>query len=110
MRRPAESGLQGPFFFRLFTTKRHDRLKRAAISSTGRRPDGTGFRVGPLMRSSRNMPQSRSEKLVDKSEAAMISAIEIYNKPDYRYRDETFSILALNAWELLLKGKLVTSQ
>lgn len=53
------------------------------------------------------MPKSRSATLVDKSEAAMIAAIEIYNKPDYRYRDETFSILALNAWELLLKAKLL---
>ena len=34
----------------------------------------------------------------------MISAIEIYNKPDYKYREETFAVLALNAWELLLKA------
>lgn len=42
---------------------------------------------------------------MDKSLAAMISAIEIYNKPDFKYREETFSILAINAWELLLKAK-----
>lgn len=35
----------------------------------------------------------------------MISAIEVYNKPDFKYREETFSILAINAWELLLKAK-----
>lgn len=35
----------------------------------------------------------------------MISAIEIYNKPDFKYREETFSILAINAWELLLKAR-----
>ncbi len=35
----------------------------------------------------------------------MISAIEVYNKPDFKYREETFAILAINAWELLLKGK-----
>lgn len=35
----------------------------------------------------------------------MISAIEIYNKPDFKYREETFSILAINSWELLLKAK-----
>ena len=35
----------------------------------------------------------------------MVSAIEIYNKPDFRYREETFSILAINGWELLLKAK-----
>lgn len=49
--------------------------------------------------------KSRSQELVDKSVAAMISAIEIYNKPDFKYREETFSILAINAWELLLKAK-----
>ena len=53
------------------------------------------------------MPKSRAVVLVDKSEAALMSAIEIYNKPDYKYRDETFSILALNAWELLFKAKLL---
>lgn len=49
--------------------------------------------------------KSRSQELMDKSIAAMISAIEIYNKPDFKYREETFSILAINAWELLLKAK-----
>jgi hypothetical protein len=38
----------------------------------------------------------------------MVSAIEVYNKPDFRYREETFSILAINAWELLLKAKWLT--
>ncbi len=37
----------------------------------------------------------------------MLSAIEIYNKPDFAYREETFAILALNAWELLLKGAVL---
>lgn len=32
---------------------------------------------------------------------------EIYNKPTFAYREETFAILALNAWELLLKAKLL---
>lgn len=35
----------------------------------------------------------------------MISAIEIYNKPDFKYREETFAILAINGWELILKAK-----
>jgi hypothetical protein len=34
----------------------------------------------------------------------MVSAIEVYNKPRSNYRDETFSILLINAWELLLKA------
>lgn len=49
--------------------------------------------------------KSRSNELLDKSIAAMIAAIEIYNKPDFMYRGETFSILAINSWELLLKAK-----
>lgn len=36
-----------------------------------------------------------------------MAGIEIYNKPNFEYREETFAILALNAWELLLKAKLV---
>jgi hypothetical protein len=35
----------------------------------------------------------------------MISVIAIYNKPDFKYRDETFAILATNAWGLLLKAR-----
>lgn len=35
--------------------------------------------------------------LLDKSMASMLSAIEIYNKPDFKYREETFAILAINA-------------
>ncbi|MFB6305688.1 MAG: DUF3644 domain-containing protein, partial [Flavobacteriales bacterium] len=33
--------------------------------------------------------------------------MEIYNKPDFKYREESFSILMVNAWELLLKAKIV---
>ena len=42
-----------------------------------------------------------------KAEEALLAAIELYNKPDFRYREEAFAILALNAWELLLKAKLL---
>lgn len=49
--------------------------------------------------------KSRAQELVEKSVAAIVSAIEIYNKPDFKYREETFAILAINAWELLLKAK-----
>ncbi|HHF0512952.1 DUF3644 domain-containing protein [Vibrio parahaemolyticus] len=45
--------------------------------------------------------------MLDKSIAAMLSAIEIYNKPDFNYREETFSVLCINAWELLLKAKVL---
>ena len=50
---------------------------------------------------------NRSARLLRNAEAALISAIEIYNKPSFAYREETFAILALNAWELLLKAKLL---
>lgn len=45
--------------------------------------------------------------LLDKSVSSMLSSIEIYNKPNFEYREETFAILAVNAWELLLKAKLL---
>lgn len=37
----------------------------------------------------------------------MIASIEVYNKPSFAYREETFSILAINAWELLLKARIL---
>lgn len=48
--------------------------------------------------------RARCLELVDKSVAAMIAAIEIYNKPDFKYREETFSVLSVNSWELLIKA------
>ncbi len=47
------------------------------------------------------------ESLIDKSIGSMLSAIEIYNKPDFKYREETFAILAINSWELLFKARLL---
>lgn len=40
------------------------------------------------------------------AKAALLAAVEIYNKPQMPYRDECFVILLLNAWELLLKAIL----
>ena len=45
--------------------------------------------------------------LLDKSVDSMLSAIEIYNKPNFKYREETFAVLAINAWELLLKAYIL---
>ena len=98
-------------------------------------PGGSALRIAPLISSLRFAPslavslkrkdfscnrrfllvvcmaalpvRQRSTQLVEKSEAAMISAIEIYNKPDFKYREETFALLALHAWELLLKAKVL---
>lgn len=48
-----------------------------------------------------------SAKFVEKAEAALVAAVEVYNKPSFRYREETFALLAINAWELLLKAQLL---
>jgi hypothetical protein len=44
--------------------------------------------------------------LLRNGKAALLGAIEIYNKPRFEYRDECFVILLLNAWELVLKALL----
>lgn len=49
--------------------------------------------------------KSRSKELLDRAILAMVAAIEVYNKPGFPYRNESFSILAINGWELLTKGK-----
>ncbi len=49
--------------------------------------------------------KSRCREFTDRAIAATVAAIEIYNKPDFPYRAETFCILAINGWELLLKAK-----
>lgn len=46
-------------------------------------------------------------KFLEKAQAAITSAVEVYNKPSFAYREETFALLALNAWELLLKAKVL---
>jgi hypothetical protein len=51
---------------------------------------------------------ARSVRFLQKAEAALVSSIEVYNRPTFAYREETFAILALNAWELLLKAKLLS--
>lgn len=48
------------------------------------------------------------EQLINNSIGALLAAIEIYNKPNFRYRNEIFSILVINAWELLLKAKILS--
>ncbi|HBC8788884.1 TPA: DUF3644 domain-containing protein [Citrobacter braakii] len=45
--------------------------------------------------------------LLDKAVTASVTAIEVYNKPDFKFREESFSILMVNAWELLLKARLL---
>jgi Protein of unknown function (DUF3644) len=50
-------------------------------------------------------PTTLSAELGHKSVDAVIAAIEVYNKPNFSYREEAFAILMTNAWELLLKAK-----
>lgn len=50
---------------------------------------------------------AKSRQLLEKSVNSAISAIEIYNKPDFKYREEIFSELMVNSWELLLKAKIL---
>ncbi|WP_223510884.1 DUF3644 domain-containing protein [Pseudomonas sp. BF-R-05] len=52
--------------------------------------------------------KSRSRSMLEKSISAMLSAMEIYNKPDFKYREESFSVLCINAWELLFKAKILS--
>lgn len=49
--------------------------------------------------------KARSKELLDRAVAATVAAIEIYNKPDFLYREKAFAVLAINGWELLLKAK-----
>lgn len=49
--------------------------------------------------------KSRSHLLLDRSISAMLAGIEIYNKPLFPHRAESFAMLAINSWELLFKAK-----
>lgn len=46
-------------------------------------------------------------KLLEKSIEAYILALEIINQLSVKYRVETFTFLICNAWELLLKAKII---
>ncbi len=50
--------------------------------------------------------QGSYRHLLKNSKAALLAAVEIYNKPRIEYRDECFVILLINAWELVLKALL----
>lgn len=52
-------------------------------------------------------PPSTSKRLYRAAHAAMLAAIEIYNKPVVEYREQTFAMLFVNAWETFLKARIV---
>ena len=41
------------------------------------------------------------------AEEALLAAIEVYNKPLVSYREQTLALLLVNAWEILLKARIV---
>lgn len=49
---------------------------------------------------------STLDTLLESSIHAALSAIEVYNKPVFKYREQAFVVLIVNAWELLLKRKI----
>ena len=55
-------------------------------------------------------PYVSHKKLCDNSRAAMLAAIEVYNKPQTTYREQVVTVLVVNAWELILKAALRKSR
>lgn len=55
----------------------------------------------------KTITKKRTKFILQKSELAAIAAIELYNKPSFNYKEESFTILIINAWELLLKLKVI---
>lgn len=47
------------------------------------------------------------DQLLDKSREAFVLAVELYNRPSIRYRVEGFAFFICNAWELMLKAKII---
>lgn len=45
--------------------------------------------------------------MLDKAVSSMLAAIEVYNKPTFSFREEAFAIMSVNAWELLLKARIL---
>ena len=64
-----------------------------------------GARIESTKKLTKKVMKARSKELLDRAVAATVAAIEIYNKPDFLYREEAFAVLAINGWELLLKAK-----
>ena len=51
-----------------------------------------------------------TKQLLDKSQEAFTLALEIYDKPTIKYRIEGFCLFFCNAWELLLKSKILEDE
>lgn len=51
--------------------------------------------------------RGRSGAMCQTSLNSAVSAIEVYNKPTFRHREQIFSVLMVMAWEALLKAKIL---
>lgn len=47
------------------------------------------------------------DSLLENSVDAALASIEVYNKPNFPHREQIFSVLVINAWELLLKARIL---
>lgn len=47
------------------------------------------------------------DTLLEKSQEAFTIALELYNRPTIKYRVEAFSFFICNAWELMLKARII---
>jgi hypothetical protein len=45
-----------------------------------------------------------SESLIENSKSAIMSSVELHNKPTFNYRYEICTMLCINGWELILKA------
>jgi hypothetical protein len=51
-----------------------------------------------------------AKNLIDNSIEAYIHALETINRPSVKYRMEAFCFLFCNAWELIMKAKLLNEK
>lgn len=51
--------------------------------------------------------KARYRHLLDHSIACSLAAIEVYNKPLFKEREQVFAILLITAWEALLKARIL---
>ena len=51
--------------------------------------------------------KARYKHLCEHSLDMVLAAIEVYNKPNFANREQMFSVLIVNAWESLLKAKVL---
>lgn len=53
------------------------------------------------------MEVAKSVQMARSAKAAMLAAVEMYNKTVFTYREEVFCLLMINAWEILTKARIV---